>query len=234
MSLKAEQIVFSYQGTKSGKKSEIKSGIKSGKKPGIKFGVKSSEKAILRNPKPLIDHVSLEVQPEERVGILAPSGFGKTTLMKLLAGYIKPDSGQILIDGEPLSDSGYCPVQMIWQHPEKSVNPRLKMKEVIAEGNQIEGRLLDRLGIEEDWKNRYPQELSGGELQRFCIARALGKGTKYLIADEITTMLDFITQSQIWNFLIRETEERRIGMLVVSHSQELLDYVCTRQIRLNG
>lgn len=218
MSLKVEQIVFSYPGTKWSKKS----------------GIRWRERTILQNQKPLINHISLEVKPGERIGILAPSGFGKTTLMKLIAGYLKPDSGQILVDGKPLLDSGYCPVQMIWQHPEKSVNPRLKMKEVITEGNQIEEKLLDRLGIEEDWKNRYPQELSGGELQRFCIARALGKGTKYLIADEITTMLDFITQSQIWNFLIQETEERRIGMLVVSHSQELLNYVCTRQIRLNG
>lgn len=181
---------------------------------------------------PVLNQVSLEVNPDERVGVLAPSGFGKTTLMKIMGGYMEPDSGHVLIDGQPLPKNGYCPVQMIWQHPEKSVNPRLKMKEVIAEGDQIEDRIITDLGIEQDWMNRYPQELSGGELQRFCIARALGRRTKYLIADEISTMLDLITQGQIWNFLLKETEQRKIGMLVVSHSQELLNYVCTRQVKL--
>lgn len=183
--------------------------------------------------KPVLNQVSLEVNSHERVGVLAPSGFGKTTLMKILGGYMEPDSGEILIDGEPLPREGYCPVQMIWQHPEKSVNPRLKMKEVLAEGDAIEERIVKDLGIEQDWLNRYPQELSGGELQRFCIARALGAKTRYLIADEISTMLDLITQGQIWNFLLKETESRQIGMVVVSHSQDLLNYVCTRQIHLD-
>ncbi len=181
---------------------------------------------------PVLNRVNLEVGPKDRVGVTAPSGCGKTTLMKIIGGYMPPDSGEVLIDGTPLPKKGYCPVQMIWQHPEKSVNPRLKMEAVLQEGNQIEERVIRGLGIEPDWLTRYPQELSGGELQRFCIARALGQGTRYLIADEISTMLDLITQGQIWNFLLEEVEKRKIGMLVVSHSQELLDYVCTSQIRL--
>lgn len=181
---------------------------------------------------PVLNRVNLEVGPKDRVGVTAPSGCGKTTLMKIIGGYMPPDSGEVLIDGTPLPKKGYCPVQMIWQHPEKSVNPRLKMEAVLQEGNQIEERVIRGLGIEPDWLTRYPQELSGGELQRFCIARALGQGTRYLIADEISTMLDLITQGQIWNFLLEEVEKRKIGMLVVSHSQELLDYVCTSQLRL--
>ena len=181
---------------------------------------------------PVLNRVNLEGGPKDRVGVTAPSGCGKTTLMKIIGGYMPPDSGEVLIDGTPLPKKGYCPVQMIWQHPEKSVNPRLKMEAVLQEGNQIEERVIRGLGIEPDWLTRYPQELSGGELQRFCIARALGQGTRYLIADEISTMLDLITQGQIWNFLLEEVEKRKIGMLVVSHSQELLDYVCTSQLRL--
>lgn len=182
--------------------------------------------------KPVVNHVSLSIAPTERVGLSAPSGYGKTTLAKVLSGYLKPDSGMVLVDGKPLPKKGYCPVQMIWQHPEKSVNPRLKMKEVLLEGDEIEPRMIEELGIEKDWLNRYPQELSGGELQRFCIARALGNRTKYLIADEISTMLDLITQGQIWKFLLEETQRRKIGILVFSHSQELMDYVSTRQIQL--
>ena len=182
-----------------------------------------------KDTKQILKDFSLSVESRERVGIIAPSGFGKTTFCKILAGYEKPDEGEILLDGKPLfSYKGYCPVQMIWQHPEQVVNPRLHMRKVLEEGDQIEERIIRGLGIEEDWLGRYPAELSGGELQRFCIARALGKGTKFILADEITTMLDLITQSQLWSFLIKEVQEREIGLLAVSHHLPLLENVCTR------
>ncbi|OUP18373.1 ABC transporter ATP-binding protein [Lachnoclostridium sp. An196] len=182
----------------------------------------------------ILDHFSLSIDSRERVGLEAPSGFGKTTLCKLLSGYLEPDEGEILLDGRPLSSyKGYCPVQMIWQQPEFAVNPRLRMKEVILEGDQVEERIVRELGIEDDWMRRFPGELSGGELQRFSIARALGKRTCFLLADEISTMLDLITQSQIWDFLLRETEQREIGLVAVSHDRELLDRICTRVVRLS-
>ena len=136
------------------------------------------------------------------------------------------------MDDMPLPGSGYCPVQMIWQHPEQAVNPRVRMQTVLQEGDSISERVIEGLGIERDWRNRYPGELSGGELQRFCIARALGERTRFLIADEISTMLDPITQSQIWNFLLAEVKERKIGLLVVSHDEKLMEQVCDRIMRL--
>ena len=181
----------------------------------------------------ILDQFSLQVDSSERVGILAPSGFGKTTLCKILAGYEEPETGTVLRDGKSLySYKAYCPVQMIWQHPEQAVNPRLRMRNVFEEGDQVETELIKKLGIEPDWMNRFPTELSGGELQRFCIARALGKRTRFLLADEISTMLDLITQSQIWHFLMEETQRRGIGMIVVSHSSELVEKVCTRVVEL--
>lgn len=196
------------------------------KADGISFQYNNGNRKILNN-------VSMELESGERVGLIAPSGFGKTTCCKILAGYETPDSGQVLLDGKPLSSwRGYCPVQMIWQHPELSVNPRLKMQEVLKEGDRIPQRIIEGLGIEPDWLERYPAELSGGELQRFCIARALGQQTRFLLADEISTMLDLITQSQIWNFLMKEAEAREIGLLVVSHSDVLLERVCSRIIDL--
>ena len=181
----------------------------------------------------ILDQFSLQVDSSERVGIIAPSGFGKTTLCKILSGYETPQSGEVLLDGKPLKEYGtYCPVQMIWQHPEQAVNPRLRMRNVFEEGDQVETELIKKLGIEPDWMNRFPTELSGGELQRFCIARALGKRTRFLLADEISTMLDLITQSQIWHFLMEETQRRGIGMIVVSHSPELVEKVCTRVVEL--
>ena len=182
----------------------------------------------------ILEQFSLQADSNERVGIAAPSGFGKTTLCKLLAGYEQPESGEILLDGELLqSYKGYCPVQMIWQHPEQAVNPRFRMRAVFEEGDQVDPALMEKLGIESDGLTRFPTELSGGELQRFCIARALGKRTRFLLADEISTMLDLITQSQIWHFLIEETQRRGIGMIVVSHDSELVEKVCTRVVRMN-
>ena len=181
----------------------------------------------------ILNNLSMTLTSTDRLGLIAPSGFGKTTFCKILAGYEKPDSGEVLLDGKPLSDwKGYCPVQMIWQHPELSVNPRWKMGEVLKEGDQEEQRIMDGLGIEPDWLNRYPSELSGGELQRFCIARALGQRTRFLLADEISTMLDLITQSQLWNFLLEEVKNREIGLLAVSHSDSLLERICTKMLRL--
>lgn len=187
-----------------------------------------------KDTRQILEDFSLEIESHERVGIIAPSGFGKTTFCKILAGYETPDQGEILLDGKPLSSyRGYCPVQMIWQHPEQVVNPRLHLREVLKEGDKIEERIIQGLGIEEEWMNRYPAELSGGELQRFCIARALGKRTKFILADEITTMLDLITQSQLWSFLVEEVQKREIGLLAVSHHQALLEHVCTRIVRLD-
>lgn len=195
--------------------------------------IKQISYQYVKNGKKILEDFSLTMRQEERVGLIAPSGYGKTTLCRLISGYLQPDKGEILLDGKPLTSyKGYCPVQMIWQQPEFAVNPRLRMREVIMEGDEVEERILWELGIEEDWMNRFPGELSGGELQRFCIARALGKRTRYLLADEITTMLDMITQSQIWNFILKEVERREIGLIAVSHSQPLLDRICTRQVRL--
>lgn len=180
----------------------------------------------------ILNQASLTIESGERVGLSAPSGFGKTTLCRILAGYETPEAGRVFLDGKPLSywKGKKLPVQLLWQHPEQAVNPYRKMKTVLQEGKVTEEGLLERLGILPIWLERYPQELSGGELQRFCIARALGAGTEILLADEITAMLDLVTQSEIWRVILEETEKRGIGMLIVSHSESLLDQVCTRRL----
>lgn len=172
---------------------------------------------------------SLSVGNEERLGLVARSGFGKSTLAKILAGYETPFSGEILIDGKTIAKKGYHPIQLIYQHTERSINPLWKMKRVLEESdsNQM-GELMDSLGIKEEWLKRYPRELSGGELQRFAIARALGQGTKFIIADEISTMLDGIAQAQIWHFLLEECGRRGIGLILVTHNRYLAQRVSTR------
>lgn len=178
--------------------------------------------------KPVVQDFNLQVEPGEKVTLFGPSGQGKTTICKLMAGFLTPQKGRVLIDGEPLPRRQARPVQLIWQHPEQSVDPRLKMGESLQEAGDIDERLLEGLGIEHSWLARYPSELSGGEIQRFCIARALRVDLKYLIADEITTMLDPISQAQIWNFVLEEAQRRNIGILSVSHDQLLVDKIADR------
>ena len=186
-----------------------------------------------RKKNPIIDRFELTISPGERVGLKGSSGIGKTTLCRLLAGYERPKKGEILLDGRPVGEyRGACPVQMVWQHPETVVDPLLRLRETLAEAGDIEEQMMEKLHIEKEWLERYPAELSGGELQRFCLARALRPETKILLCDEITAMLDLVTQAQIWEFLLEEAERRKMGMLVVSHSEALLEKVCTRIITL--
>jgi peptide/nickel transport system ATP-binding protein len=100
------------------------------------------------------------------------------------------------------------------------------MKDILKEGHEVSQDILEAFGIKENWLNRWPNELSGGELQRFALARALGPKTNFLIADEITTMVDAITQAQIWESILGIVEELNIGVLVVSHDKSLINRLC--------
>ena len=183
----------------------------------------------------LYDGLSLSFAPDERVALSAPSGFGKSTLCRILAGYEKPWAGQVLVNGSPLPRPGRgaaLPVQLILQHPETAVDPRLRMRKTLAQVGEVPERIIEGLGIRETWMTRFPHELSGGELQRFCIARALAAKPKYLVADEISTMLDSVTQAQIWRFLLSECREQGIGLVLVSHSPALTQRIATRVVDL--
>ena len=169
-----------------------------------------------------------------RLAIFAPSGYGKTTLAMLLSGYLKPTAGEILLDGKPLPTKGVCPVQLIYQHPEKAINPRWRLGRVLEESGQIDDDILDAFGIERAWLSRFPRELSGGELQRFCVARALISGAEYLICDEISTMLDVITQAQLWNLLLSEAEKRNMALIAVTHNKHLASRIAEKTIDLSA
>ncbi|HIV16983.1 MAG TPA: ATP-binding cassette domain-containing protein [Candidatus Alectryocaccobium stercorigallinarum] len=182
----------------------------------------------------IMEDMDFKIEEGERVAVFAPSGYGKTTLAMLLAGYLKPEKGEILLDGKPLPPKGVCPVQMIFQHPEKAVNPRWKLRKILEEGGIPDISLLDAFGIESAWLDRYPAELSGGELQRFCIARALLIGAKYIICDEISTMLDTITQAQIWNVVLEEAKKKNTGVIAITHNKYLAQRISTRIVELQA
>lgn len=180
----------------------------------------------------ILKNVDLTIKTGERVALTGPSGYGKSTLSKILAGYLEPTEGQVLLDGKPLPTRGYSPVQLIYQHPEQAVNPRWKMERTLKECWEPDEQLLRAMGIESEWLKRWSSELSGGELQRFCIARVLGPQTRFLVCDEITTMLDVITQAQIWELLLERASERDLGMAVVTHNMALAEKVCSRIVSL--
>jgi len=139
---------------------------------------------------PLLEGINLTIRPGEIVGLPGASGCGKSTLGRLLAGYLSPQTGAVTYGNRLLPEKGYCPVQMIFQHPESSMNPRWKIKKILAEGNQENADLLQQFGIHSSWLDRFPHELSGGELQRIALIRVMNSDTRYLIADEMIASLD--------------------------------------------
>ena len=176
----------------------------------------------------LFRDVSFQVERGEIMGIFGYSGCGKTSLAKILADYCKPKEGQVLIDGEKHREKTFREVQLIYQHPEKAMNPMWRMKDILEEGYIPEEDIKEKFGIREEWMNRYPVELSGGEQQRFAIVRALHPKTKYIICDEMTTMLDAITQAFLWKKLVEISKKRQLGIIIISHEMALIRRLCDR------
>lgn len=180
----------------------------------------------------ILKDVSMEVEQGERVVILGPSGYGKSTLAKIIAGYLEPLSGKVLWNNHDLPQNCFCPIQLIYQHPEKALNPRWKMKKSLFEAGEPSEEVLRQIGIQEKWYDRWPNELSGGELQRFCVARVLKPETRLLIADEMTTMLDALNQAHIWNFILEYAEKHGISIIAITHNKFLAEKLATRIISI--
>lgn len=192
--------------------------------------------------------VSLSVEPGECVALTGASGAGKTTLCRVLAGFVRPQAGEVLVDGEPLLGSSPelrapRPVQLIWQHPVQAFDPRVSVGRSVGEGVGAdtvaatvaalarEG-LLARLGLEESWLRRLPRELSGGELMRCNIARALLAHPRYLLCDEMTASLDMVVQAHVWRAVLHIAQERGMGLVVVTHDEALAAHVAARRVQL--
>jgi len=182
----------------------------------------------------ILNGMDFEVAEGETVGLLGPSGCGKSTLAQILCGQLEPLEGEVTWGGKPLPKKGYCPVQLIYQHPERAINPRWYLEQTMNEAWNPPEELQEKMGIEEAWKHRYPYEVSGGEMQRFCVIRALSPRTRILICDEMTTMLDPITQAQIWGTIVKLARERNMGLVVITHNKYLADHLCDRYVTFAG
>lgn len=181
--------------------------------------------SVLRN-------VSLRAADGERLALLGPSGRGKSTLALLLAGYLPLQKGAITLDGAPLPKDCYNPVQLVYQHPEKAMDPRWKVGDTLREAWDVPEELLAAIGAEPGWLTRWTHELSGGQLQRLSILRALSPKTRVLIADEITASLDPITQAQIWSVILQEVEKHNMILIAITHNEALAQRICTRMIHI--
>ncbi len=194
-----------------------------------------------------LDHIDLNIAPGEAVGLVGESGSGKTTLGKTLLGIHRPQGGQILYRGHDLARlnrAGWMPfrreLQMVFQDPLSSFNPRFTIASSlglplrlhgIVSGKKVKdevGTLLSRVGLNPGFGARYPHELSGGQLQRIAIARAMSVRPQLIIADEAVSKLDVSVRAQILNILKRVNRESGVGLVFITHDLEVARFLCDR------
>jgi oligopeptide/dipeptide ABC transporter ATP-binding protein len=193
-----------------------------------------------------VDGVSLRVQKNEILGIVGESGCGKSTLGRLILRLIEPDAGQVYFGGEEitcLSRSALSPkrktMQMVFQNPFSSFNPKIRigtaLMEVcryygmsVSESREKIDQMLRDIGLSSDLLNRLSRELSGGELQRLAIARAIIAEPSLLVADEPLSALDVSVQAQLLNLLDDLRASRSMAMIFISHDMTVIEYFCDR------
>jgi peptide/nickel transport system ATP-binding protein len=202
-----------------------------------------------------LEGVSVSLDAGERLGLLGRSGSGKSTLGMVMAFLLPPDSGRVVLDGAPVRGWGVgAPrgvrrqVQLMWQSPRLAVDPRLRLRDVMLEplracgelpaGKAERATLLEawatRVGLTEELLERHPHEVSDGQLQRACLARALVLNPRYLVCDEISSMLDVSTQAALLQTIAIRQEEQGFGVLFITHDLVLAQHWCRRVVRLEA
>ncbi|MFM7344409.1 MAG: ABC transporter ATP-binding protein [Tagaea sp.] len=199
-----------------------------------------------------VDDVSLSVRPGETLGIVGESGSGKTTMGRCLLRVYDPNAGEIRYrraDGSTIdlvsADANALraarrEIRMIFQDPVGSLNPRMTVAQIVAEpllvngiakGKELDERvvaLLEQVGIEPAWRERYPHAFSGGQRQRIGIARAIALKPRVIVADEATSALDVSIRAQVLDLLIRLQDELGLSFVFISHDIGVIRYMCDR------
>ena len=200
-----------------------------------------------------VDDVSFEILKGETVGLVGESGCGKTTLGRALIRLIEPTGGNILFDGKDIAHIEKKEmrrmrkdIQIIFQDPYGSLNPRITIGSAIQEPMKIHGllqnnkqrkdkvmELLEKVNLKPEHFNRYPHEFSGGQRQRICIARALGLNPDFLICDESVSALDVSVQAQVLNLLNDLKKEFGFTSIFISHDLSVVRYISDRIMVMN-
>lgn len=189
-----------------------------------------SDLTIHQNHRQLWRALSFELSAGRRLGISAPSGYGKTMLGRILAGWQPCHQGRITLDGIPLPKKGYYPVQLVPQHPERTFNPFRTTGNALRDAWDPDDEQLARFHIKPEWLKRKPGQLSGGELARIALLRSLDPRTRVLIADEVTAQLDPVVQRDIWQQLLNESSQRGLSIIIFSHQTALLEQICSEML----
>jgi oligopeptide/dipeptide ABC transporter ATP-binding protein len=195
-----------------------------------------------------VDGINLEIYPNEILGLVGESGCGKSTLGRTLAGLYEKTSGEVVYNGRILPKNYQAndfvrlsrEIQMIFQDPYSSLNPRMTVREIVAEGPRLAGLWtseqvtekvqiwLERVGLAGDHASRYPHEFSGGQRQRIGIARALALEPKFVICDEPISALDVSIQAQIINLLADLKDKFGLTLLFIAHDLSMVRFVSNR------
>jgi len=183
-----------------------------------------------------VDDVSFEIEPNTTYGLVGESGSGKSTIGKLLVGLLRPGAGTIRIGGEGGDIAARSDIQMIFQNPYASMNPRWRIRDIIAEPVAVQGGdtrglaegLLEQVGLSATDAARFPHEFSGGQRQRICIARALSSRPRLIICDEPTSALDVSVQAQVLNLMSDLKDELGLTYLFISHDLTVVRHMADR------
>lgn len=212
----------------------------------VSFRSERQDKIFGHTKQQILFDVSVEVKKGTCLGILGESGSGKSTMGRALCGLLKPDSGNVLINDIPVyaSKSGRRELQnklsIVFQDYTTSANPRFRVRDILKEGLYVRQRkermrldqeketnkLLELVGLSSDFAERFPHELSGGQLQRVCIARAIACNPEIILFDEAISSLDAHTQVQIMDLLLELKEKLSLTYIFITHDLTSITYLC--------
>jgi peptide/nickel transport system ATP-binding protein len=199
----------------------------------------------------VLDGADLSVAPGSRVGLVGPSGCGKSTLAAILALLLRPDGGRVVLDGVPVDGWGLKvpqevrrQVQLIWQSPRQATDPRMSLQAIVlepltirrslptttAERRDLAVSLAANAGLTPDLLCRYPHEVSDGQLQRACLARALAVEPRFLLCDEPTSMLDASTQASLLAAVAEQQARSQLGVLLITHDAVVARHWCEQVV----